>query len=117
VNHIIPMIVFTALFFYTNSWADDITGTDSLLKILEEEKKKAEVLNNAGAKQRSEWYDKALKELNEKAPERCVCSGLGVFKKRGVVRKATVLNCKCGEAQCVVNLEGGISCLKQGLFK
>ena len=70
----------------------------------------------AAKKAREKAEKEALEKLKE-APERCICSDLGIQRLYGKATRAAVLNCKCGEAQCVVNLEGGISCLKQGLFK
>ena len=83
---------------------------------------KAGAITSEQLKQRREqekklWREEALKEIEEKAPERCVCSDEGIVAKNSTPLTVNVLNCKCGEVQCVVNLKGGVSCLKQGLFK
>jgi hypothetical protein len=120
------MIVITVLLCFSNSWGVEVFVPDreSISKqfdSLNSLRKKKSVYEDEGktkAKQQevNHWEKEALEKLKE-APERCICSDLGIQRLYGKATRAAVLNCKCGEAQCVVNLEGGISCLKQGLFK
>ena len=70
------------------------------------------------ANREAEREASSLKEIKEKAPERCVCSDTAIAEIGGYLEEEIeILHCKCGNALCIVNLRGGVSCPKQGLFK
>ncbi|MBT3923914.1 MAG: hypothetical protein HOF21_15210 [Nitrospina sp.] len=133
----IMLIGVFALLCSTNGWAETPTKKEKQWKVFDnykdmleamtpEERKNERLKQQARKEQKrqeavkleAKRHEEILKEIAEKAPERCVCSDTAIAEIGGYLEKEIdILHCKCGKALCVVNLQGGVSCLKQGLLK
>jgi hypothetical protein len=124
----IMLIVVTALLCYGNGWAESPTK-EEILK-LKQDRRYEEILkfkqdrryggtsgggmSDKEVQDRRDVKSKTMKKIRELAPKPCVCSETALSADSS---KLPVIQCQCGEVQCIVNLNGGIFCPKSGLFK
>ena len=110
------LIGMIALLCSTNGWSDYESEQDFKKEfgfIPETKQEKYERLKRQARKQQeavklgAKRHKEILKEIKEKAPERCVCSDTAIGEIGGYLEtEVDILHCKCGKALCIVNLQG-----------